>query len=126
MKITLPWPDTRLNPNNWKGQHWGVTSKLRSQEKEAAFWRSRDVVGRTDSRTVALLCSNPLRVDITFNAPNKRKRDLDNLLSALKPSLDGIALSLGIDDERFQLISLRRVFVHGRSGSVDVELAVIA
>ena len=51
--------------------------------------------------------ATPVKFSITFYCPDRRRRDIDNLLASLKPSLDGIAQATGIDDsviEEMQLI----------------------
>jgi crossover junction endodeoxyribonuclease RusA len=37
-----------------------------------------------------------------FCPPDKRKRDLDNLLARMKAGLDGLADALGVDDTIFR------------------------
>jgi crossover junction endodeoxyribonuclease RusA len=49
-----------------------------------------------------------LAVTITFVQPDKRRRDRDNLLSACKPSLDGLAEAIGVDDSQFEPLTIRR------------------
>lgn len=64
-------------------------------------------------------------ITITFNPPDKRKRDLDGGLSSLKQSLDGIATALTIDDSRFSPITLKRGEVR-KGGEVVVEIGAAA
>jgi crossover junction endodeoxyribonuclease RusA len=40
---------------------------------------------------------------ITFHAPDKRRRDMDNAIAAMKPQLDGLADAMRVDDNRFRL-----------------------
>lgn len=49
----------------------------------------------------------PVMLDMAFCAPDKRRRDLDNLLAMTKQGIDAIAEILGIDDSRFEY-TLRR------------------
>ncbi len=51
---------------------------------------------------------NDHQVDIIIAPPDRRSHDVDGVLSALKPTLDGIAKGLGIDDERFNPIHIYR------------------
>lgn len=39
---------------------------------------------------------------ITFYTPDKRRRDLDGMLSSLKSAIDGIADGLNVNDSRFR------------------------
>jgi crossover junction endodeoxyribonuclease RusA len=42
-----------------------------------------------------------VNVAITFCPPDKRRRDLDNIIASFKAGADGIADGLGIDDSLF-------------------------
>ncbi|MNW22505.1 hypothetical protein D3C71_2240180 [compost metagenome] len=55
-------------------------------------------------------------------APNRIRRDLDGLLSAEKPRLDGIAAALGVDDSQFMPITLDRALDAEKKGFVLVEI----
>ena len=46
-------------------------------------------------------------------APDRRHRDLDNLLAASKPIIDGMAQALGVDDSRFKPILVDCVYTGG-------------
>lgn len=48
-------------------------------------------------------------VIIIVEPPDNRRRDVDGVLSALKPSLDGIASVLHIDDYHFNPINIIRL-----------------
>jgi crossover junction endodeoxyribonuclease RusA len=121
MKIVLSWPDAKLNPNQSKGRHWGGTTALRKKAKNDAFWLTRGAMLQW-----ILECKQPLQgpqaLTITFVQPDKRARDRDNLLAALKPSLDGVADALGINDSQFDPITIRREY-GAKPGSVIVEVS---
>lgn len=104
LTVKLPFPDTRLNPNSSKGRHWAATSDLRKQ-------------ARTMARLLTMVEMDPavvfvgdIPLTVTFVSPDRRHRDRDNLLAASKPMLDGVADALGIDDRRFEPITISRVF----------------
>jgi crossover junction endodeoxyribonuclease RusA len=42
-------------------------------------------------------------VGLVFVPPDKRHRDADNMLAAMKAGLDGLADVLGVDDSRWRL-----------------------
>lgn len=128
MKVVLPWPDAKLNPNQSKGRHWASTTALRKKARNDAFWLTRGAmlerialapnvlpcsVGPSDSMVVPLV--------ITFVQPDRRARDRDNLLAAMKPSLDGVADALGINDSQFEPIVIRRSYGE-KPGSVVLEI----
>jgi erythromycin esterase-like protein len=106
IEFTIPFPSAKLNPNQSKGMHWAATSKLRKDARQFAFMQARQVCcGKAlfgDSGDVA--------ISVTFVMPDRRARDRDNLLAALKPSLDGVAEAIGVNDSRFEPITIRREF----------------
>lgn len=114
IEIILPFPDPKLNPNRSKGTHWAVTTKARKQARETAFWLTKAAVAGGQQLS-------GLSLGIVFVQPDRRARDRDNLLAALKPSLDGIADALGVNDSHFEPITLRREY--GKPpGAVRVEV----
>jgi crossover junction endodeoxyribonuclease RusA len=119
LTVELPWPDSKLAPNRAKGLHWAKTSGLRSKAFEAAYLLTFQAVNQYQGAWYSLTAAVPLT--ITFNPPDKRKRDTDNLLASLKNSLDGIATALTIDDSRFDPITLKRG-EKIKGGSVVVEV----
>lgn len=60
-------------------------------------------------------------LNITFNPPDRRRRDLDNMLAACKAYLDGISDALGVDDSNFKLTIQKGEVVKG--GQVVVEVS---
>lgn len=116
--LVLPFPDPALMPNNSLGKHWTVTRQARNKAKSDAFyltkqagWQGRDVLG----------C-----LKITFYFPDRRKRDLDNLIHAMKPALDGVARAIGIDDSNFKpLLSDCRVADSKAEARVELEFGTV-
>ena len=94
MKIILPWPPKELSPN--ARLHWAEKAKL------VKIWRK---VGWTETNISGVKITGTGMIDlhITFNPPDKRRRDMDNMLSSAKSLLDGVADALGVNDGRFQL-----------------------
>ena len=60
-----------------------------------------------------------MALDITFIQPDKRRRDRDNLLAAMKSGLDGLAQALGVDDSEFEPVTIRREYGQ-KPGSVRI------
>ncbi len=58
---------------------------------------------------------------IKFHPPDRRKRDLDNMFSALKPTLDGICDHLGIDDSTLEFVLQRGPVISG--GAVHISFS---
>lgn len=95
MAIELPWPDRVLSPNS--RAHWATKSRTTAKHKHWAqnatlAWRGRD------HRPI----EGDIDVLITAYPPDKRPRDLDNVMASCKAYLDGIAHSLGVNDTRFR------------------------
>lgn len=114
--VVLGWPSPVLNPNN--KPHWAVKGKAVRQARFAAriLTRIQFPKGKPPGWSGA-------RVDIAFNPPDRRKRDLQNCISSAKALVDGIADALGIDDSKFQLTYAFGEPVKG--GSVRVEIRSI-
>jgi crossover junction endodeoxyribonuclease RusA len=99
--IVLPFPEAALFPNRSNGKHWATRQAAKKQARSYAFTMSCHLAldeARTD-RAVTIIVA----------PPDKRRRDVDGILAALKPSLDGIAQALGIDDMYFNPIEIRRI-----------------
>ncbi|MBR8654213.1 hypothetical protein KDH83_13005 [Achromobacter sp. Marseille-Q0513] len=117
LTIRLPWPDTSLMANRKGGKHWGSTHAAKVRARDAAFFAAKEALGRN-----SLTADSQTPVSITWVAPNRIRRDLDGLLSAEKPRLDGIAAALGIDDSQFRPITLDRALDAEKKGFVLVEI----
>ena len=120
MKLTfqLPWPNPALSPNRAAGKHWGSTAALRQKAKSDGFTLAR----AAEKQFYGLL--GDIALTLTFAAPDQRRRDRDNLLSACKSALDGIALAIGVDDSQFEPVTLKRDYDANKNGFVLVELEV--
>ena len=107
MRIELPWPAAVLAPNRKNGHHWGSVHSVKTQRK-------RDAHALTLQAVRSHICHMPpsinanVNVSVTFHPPDRRRRDLDNLLAALKPDFDGISQAIGVDDQHFHPLTLRR------------------
>ncbi len=110
--LELPWPSNKLSPN--ARTHYAVKMKITAAHKETAYFI-------TKSKAL----SEPLpavktHVRIIFHAPDRRKRDLDNLLSSCKAYLDGIALAYGINDTLFRPITIDFAEETYKKGKVEI------
>jgi crossover junction endodeoxyribonuclease RusA len=99
MKIILPWPDSALLPNRSKGHHWTVTQAAKQQAKFDAAHATRLALNFMPEHIDPTVTAE---VTVFFYPPDNRGRDIDGMLSALKPSLDAIAEVLGINDKMFR------------------------
>ncbi len=109
--IFLPWPDPRLSPNAREDRR--AIAGIRKAQKDTAFWLAKKA-----ALSFPHLSKQP-HVRITFHPPDKRRRDLDNLLASIKSALDGVALATGVDDSLWGLTIIKADPVKG--GSVVIE-----
>ncbi len=85
--IELPWPPSALSPNSREDRR--ATSGIRKSYREAGFYAAKQA--RAEISADAELA-------IKFFPPDRKRRDLDNMLASIKVGLDGIALAAGVDD----------------------------
>jgi Holliday junction resolvase RusA-like endonuclease len=114
--VHLPFPAPELNPNRCKGKHWASTAALRKSAREAATLLTRQA-----SRGVTFPMGHEVSLKVVFVQPDRRRRDRDNLLAAIKQNLDGVAEALGIDDEQFNPVTVCREY-GPKPGSVRIEI----
>lgn len=119
----LPWPSAKLNPNQSKGMHWGATSALRKKARNDAFYLTCEALTAPKQCPGVMSESGPIALTITFIQPDRRARDRDNLLAALKSSLDGVADALGVNDSQFEPVTIRREY-GAKPGSVRIQIGV--
>jgi crossover junction endodeoxyribonuclease RusA len=98
-EIILPFPDPRLSPNR-RHQHRYITG-VRNTARLSGYYAVKEVGLKIPDKT-------PLHLFLTFNPPDRRRRDMDNCLSASKPTVDGIFEALGIDDSNIRMITICR------------------
>ena len=98
LRVILPWPPRALSPN-CRPPHLSVLAKAKRAyraachvEAMAAGWRKG-----------AFAPTDRLHVRLTFVLPDRRRRDMDNMIAAMKSGLDGLADALGVDDNRWTL-----------------------
>ena len=117
LQIILPWPDMKLSTNRSKGVHWASLSAARGRRRSDAHILALQAI-----RAAGFVApAGDVPVSIVFVYPTMARRDRDNLLASLKHDLDGISAALGIDDEHFEPITLRREYGK-KPGSVIVEI----
>lgn len=95
--VILPFPDARLSPNR-RSDRRRLTS-VRQMARNSGYFATKDAGICVPDRT-------PLHLYLTFCPPDHRRRDIDNLLSASKSTLDGIFNALGVDDSNIRLTTL--------------------
>ena len=103
LRVELDFPPSELFPNKAKGTHWGKLYKIRSDYREGSTWLAKHQIKGWKHH------GGQIKLTITFDMPDKRKRDADNCLAAAKGALDGLADALFVNDQLFQPILIFRV-----------------
>jgi crossover junction endodeoxyribonuclease RusA len=113
IQITLPWPPT-------VNTYWRVFNG-RSILSEAGRRYRVAVAEQVLIQRAAKHITQPMRVEIEAFRPDKRRRDLDNLLKAI---LDGLAHA-GVYGDDEQIHDLRIFWAPEIGGMVKVRIEVI-
>jgi crossover junction endodeoxyribonuclease RusA len=114
MIVRLPWPDMKLMPNKSKGRAWQSASKIRAEQRAAAVLCTQAALQTTGEKSYI----GNIPLSLLYLSPDKRHRDLDNLLAASKPIIDGLAQALGVDDSRFKPILVDSVHAGGEGALI--------
>lgn len=105
LTVTLPFPAPELFPNRVRG-HWAKTGGIKAKAVADAYAVTYQAVNQHRGELAALTGDIPLQ--LTFCPPDKRHRDLDNMLAACKAMLDGVATALTVNDKQFSPITILR------------------
>lgn len=100
----LPWPPKKLSPNGSR-QHWGTIALARKRFRKACWGTALQQQPR-----IATVPDGKLLLEIDFAEPAEHEAltDVDNALAMCKPGIDGVCDALGIDDSRFERITISR------------------
>ncbi|MFO1144665.1 MAG: hypothetical protein U1E59_20275, partial [Amaricoccus sp.] len=113
------WASKALHPNARVHRLALANSKRKARWDAYCCAREAGVVRFPKSPDGA---AQPLSVDVTFQPPDRRRRDLDGMISQGKAYFDGIADATGVDDSLWQWAF--RVAEPVRGGCVLVALRV--
>lgn len=113
MTVTLPWPDKKMSPN--ARVHRMAVAPIRKRYRGDCC-----ILARAAKMNFAHLTDTGLHLRITFNPPDRRARDLDNMLASIKSGLDGVADAIGVDDSKWTLTIQRGEPVKGGAVVVSV------
>ena len=106
-----------------------VPSSLRPNASSPGAWRRKQTAAKAHKADCLILCrkaglrkleADKVHLTLRYLPPDRRRRDLDNLLSASKWMVDAIAETIGIDDSRFNYTNLRGEPITG--GLVEVTI----
>lgn len=96
LSLVLPWPPSALSANARHG-HWGARARAARAYREACGWQA---IAQGARRMAA---DARLHVHLRFVPPDRRRRDDQNLIAAMKSGLDGLADVLEVDDSRWHV-----------------------
>jgi len=116
IKITLPFPNSKLNPNQYK-RSWAGKARLAKAYRSDCFWLARSEVPANDVH-----CDGKLPVKITFHPPDKRRRDRDNMIAAFKSGQDGIVDAIGVDDADWEPTYNVGDVIKGGAVAVEIDI----
>ena len=110
--MVLPWPPSALSPNS--RCHWRAKARITS-------------LYRADCYMIALISGLKVqegdRLCLRFCPPDKRRRDIDNMLASCKGLIDAVAQASGIDDSTFRFGVERGQPVAGGRVEITIERA---
>lgn len=114
IEVELPWPSSKLRPNASSPGAWRI-----KQSAAKAYRADCDIV----CRAAGLRKTGIDRAHLTlrFCPPDRRRRDLDNMLASFKQGIDAIASSIGVDDYHFGFTIVRGEPVKGGVVRVTIE-----
>ena len=90
--VFLPWPPKELSPNS--ALHWAKKAKKKKEYRQACW-------ALTLEAKLEATGDQKIPMEITFYPPDKRHRDADNMVAAIKSGLDGVADALKVNDRQF-------------------------
>lgn len=111
--IRLPWPSRDLHSN--ARVHWATKARATKKARHDAAWAAQEAGLRN-------VGADALDVLIIFQPPDRRRRDLDGMLSASKALIDGVADVVGVDDSKWAITMRKDEPVPGGRVVFKVEL----
>lgn len=98
--VELPWPPIKSSPNGSQGDWRG--------KARAGRYYKRDCWAVIKAAGIAPMSASEVEVNIIFCPPDNRRRDLDGCLTRAKRGLDALSEAIGVDDSRWNVITLER------------------
>lgn len=91
----LPWPPRILWPN--ARVHHMVLYRAKKEYGERCAWYC------LACKTKELHGAERVNARITFHPPDRRRRDMDNMLAAIKAGIDAVAEHVMVDDSKWTM-----------------------
>jgi hypothetical protein len=96
--ITIVVPGRPENPNRIRG-HWSKRHGINVK------WKTAACLAATEALPPGWEPMRRARMSVVHVVPTKAARDLDNLMAAIKPSLDGLVLAGVIADDSDRVLT---------------------
>jgi len=90
VRLTLPFPPNALHPNS--RVHWRLKAAQTAHYREEIGWIGKEFASGCHPERCehTIPFTPPVKAVVTFVVPDRRPRDLDNLLASLKAAWDGL------------------------------------
>lgn len=111
--VVLPWPPKGTSPNV-RHSHWSKRASATRGYRLACMWTAAE-------QKIKPMRAGKVKARITFHAPDKRPRDIDNMLASIKAAIDAVAKTIEVDDSKWSLV-LERGMPKPKLGEVVIEL----
>lgn len=98
--INVSWPPKQLSPNG--RYHWAQVARCSKKARSEARLMMWAELQRRNLLVIDPKKITKVGISYLFVPPDRRARDDDNLIRAMKPYRDGIAEALGVDDKIFR------------------------
>lgn len=97
--VVLPWPNRALHPN--ARVHRMALARARKAARHDGWVATIASIEPNERRRLAK--ADGIEVRVTFNPPDRRVRDDDGCIAAVKSHRDGVADAIGVDDGRWRV-----------------------
>ena len=102
--LVLPFPPAALNPNRARTKHRMEVAGIAAAYRQECKIDSLNARRYWEADGVVFPLKTPVLARLKFVLSSRRRHDIDNLLSAFKPGLDGIVdAGLLADDDCWSL-----------------------
>lgn len=95
--VVLPWPPKELSPN--ARMHYMALHRAKKAYRTACWLQAR----KAGMSAATLMGADEAEVHLIFYPPDRRNRDMDNMIASMKAGLDGLADALKVDDSAFHV-----------------------
>ena len=103
LRIRLPFPDRRLSPN--ARRVWQASLTPKRAAREVGYFAAMEdchARGTGSASSLGIIKTKPLHLRIAIHPPDNRRRDVDNIVAALKSYQDGVFDYIGMDDSQIE------------------------